>query len=119
MSVTLSGVCKGYQARLPWGNYNSLCLLYNLNAFSIAGQDLLWISDFLCASIEYFSQSARYFNEQVRDVIAVIDLRILGFENGMRISLATSLEEMLEDILSSEEFLEDFLGVSCEFIFAN
>lgn len=55
----------------------------------------------------------------MRDVIAVIDLRILGFENGMRISLTTSLEEMLEDILSSEEFLEDFLGVSCEFIFAN
>jgi len=52
----------------------------------------------------------------VGNLIAVVNLRILSFENGMGISFATGLEEMLENIFGSEEFLEDFLGVSCEFI---
>ena len=55
----------------------------------------------------------------MRNLVAVINLRILSFENGMRISFTSGLEEMLEDILSSEEFLEDFFRVSREFIAAD
>jgi len=54
----------------------------------------------------------------MRDMIAVIDLRILSLENRVRISLTSGFEKMLENILGSKEFLEDFLRISCEFISA-
>lgn len=54
----------------------------------------------------------------MRDLISAIDLRILGLENWVRISFASSFQEMLKDILGSKEFLEDFLRISCKFIAA-
>lgn len=52
-------------------------------------------------------------------MIAVIDLRILSFENRMGVSLAAGFEQVLENILGSKEFLEDFLRISCELISPN
>jgi hypothetical protein len=54
----------------------------------------------------------------VGNLIAIINLRILSFEDRVGVSLAPSLKKMLKNILSPKEFLEDFFRISYEFIAA-
>jgi len=51
--------------------------------------------------------------------MAIIQIGILGFENWMRLSIVTHIQQMLIDILWAEKFLKNFLRIGRKFVFAD